>query len=137
MICQTPSEDPCSRVTSPAEAMGYAEALLTTSARPGCEFWSTAAVVPLAGMLYSASPRGNNEGVGWLARAAAATTEEGLADTAQGWRSAIPYLADQPLLDNALLRALELSPRQRDSLVMTMRDALSPWIHTESSDERE
>ena len=60
-----------------------------------------------------------------------------LADTAQGWRSAIPYLADQPLLGNALQRALELDPRQRDSLVMTMRDALSPWIRTESRDERE
>ena len=35
MICQTPNDDPCSRVTSPAEAMKYAEALLTTSAEAG------------------------------------------------------------------------------------------------------
>jgi hypothetical protein len=136
MICQTPSDDPCSRVTSPAEAMEYAEALLTTPDKAGCDFWATAAVGPLAGMLYAASPRGNNEGVGWLARAAAGNTHEALADTAQGWRCAIPYLADQPLLGNALQRALELSPRQRDSLVMTMRDVLSLWVHTEGRYKR-
>lgn len=137
MICQTPSNDPCARVTSPAEAVEYAQALLTTSARPGCEFWAEAAVGPLAGMLYAASPRGNNEGVRWLVTAAAATTPEALADTAQGWRSAVPYLADQPVLGNSLQRALELDPRQRDSLVMTMRDALAPWMDTESRDGRE
>ncbi|SOJ57022.1 hypothetical protein MSIMFB_04500 [Mycobacterium simulans] len=137
MICQTPNDDPCSRVTSPAEAVEYAEALLTSSAKPGCEFWAAGAVGPLAGMLYAASPRGNNEGIGWLTRVAAATTPEALADTAQGWRSAIPYLTDQPILGNALQRVLELDARQRDSVVMTMRDALAPWIHTESRDERE
>ena len=62
MITQTPSDDPCSRVSSPAEAVEYAEALLSTSAKPGCEFWAAAAVGPLAAMLYAASPRGNNGG---------------------------------------------------------------------------
>ncbi|MEE6140600.1 hypothetical protein SKC41_30350 [Mycobacterium sp. 050128] len=136
MITQTPNDDPCSRVTSPAEAVEYAEGLLTASAKPGSEFWGAQAVGPLAGMLYAASPRGNNKGVVWLVRAAAATTPEALADTAQGWRSAIPYLADQPPLSNALQRALQLDPRQRDSLVITMRGALAPWIRTESHYER-
>ncbi len=137
MITQTPSDDPCSRVSSPAEAVEYAEALLSTSAKPGCEFWAAAAVEPLAAMLYAASPRGNNGGVGWLVRVAAANTPDALADTAQGWRGAVPYLADQPILSNAVQHALELNTRQRDSLVMTMRDAVSPWIQTESRDERE
>lgn len=137
MISQTPSNDPCARVTSPAEAVEYAQAPLTTSAGPGCEFWAETAVGPLAAMLYAASPRGNNEGVQWLVTAPAATTPEALADTAQGWRSAVSYLADQPVLGNSLQRALELDPRQRDSLVMTMRDALAPWCDTESRDGRE
>ena len=137
MICQTPNDDPCSRVTSSAEAVEYAEALLkTAAARPGCEFWAVAAVGPLAAMLYAASPRGNNNGVRWLV-AAAGNTQLALADTAQGWGSATPYLVGQPVLGNALRRARELCQRQRDSLVMTMRDALSPWMGTERRDERE
>ena len=146
MICGTPNDDPCSRVTSPAEAVEYAEALLTSSAKPGCEFWAAAAVEPLAGMLYAASPRGNNEGIGWLLRATAATPDHVPGDSAQAratrrwgpsWDSAIAYLAEEPRLSNALQRVLKLKPRQRDSLVMTMRDALAPWILTESRDERE
>jgi hypothetical protein len=139
MVCRPPNDDPCSRVTSAADAVENAQALLTAAARPGCEFWAAAAVGPLAGMLYAASPCGNNGGVGWLARAAAANTDEAVADTAQAraarrwgvsWHGAIAYLADQPMLGNALQGALELRPRQRDSVLMTMRDALSPWIDT-------
>lgn len=146
MIYETPSDDPCSRITSPAQAVECAEALLTTSAEPGCEFWAAAAVGPLAGMLYAASPRGNNEGIGWLTRATTATPDHAPGDSAQAraarrWGpscdSALAYLAEEPRLRNELQRALKLTPRQRDSLVMTMRDALAPWIRTESRDERE
>jgi hypothetical protein len=140
MITQTIyPDDPCSRVTSPAAAVENAEALLTAAARPDgdLEFWSTAAIVPLAGMLYAASPRGNNEGIAWPVRSATAKTPEALADTAQNWRNAIRYVADQPRLSDALQRGLELDPRQRDSLVLTMRDALAPWMHTENGDESE
>jgi hypothetical protein len=105
MICQTPNDDPCSRVTSSAEAVEYAEALLkTAAAKPGCEFWAAAAVGPLAAMLYAASPHGNNKGAGWLAAVAAGNTCDALGDAALGWQWAIPYLADQPLLGNALER---------------------------------
>ena len=140
MVCRPPNDDPCSQVTSAADAVENAQALLTAAARPGCEFWAAAAVGPLAGMLYAASPCGNNGGVGWLARAAAANIDEAVADRAQAraarrwgasWHGAIAYLADQPMLGNALQGALELRPRQRDSLLMTVRDALSPWIDTE------
>ncbi|WP_142279607.1 hypothetical protein [Mycobacterium arosiense] len=135
MICQTPNDDPCSRVTSSAEAVEYAEALLkTAAARPGCEFWAAAAVGPVAAMLYAASP---HKGAGWLAAVAADNTRDALGDAGLGWQWAIPYLADQPLLGNALERVLDLQPRQRDSLVMTMRDALSSWIRAERHDERE
>jgi hypothetical protein len=127
-------DDPCARVTSPAAAAENAEALLTAAARSDgdLEFWSTAVVVPLAGMLYAASPRGNNEGVAWLVRSATGKPPETLADTAQNWRNAIPYLADQRRLSDALQRGLELDPRQRDSLVLMIRDALAPWMHSES-----
>ncbi|PJE16043.1 hypothetical protein [Mycobacterium sp.] len=126
-------------MTSAADAVENAQALLTAAATPGCEFWAAAAVGPLAGMLYAASPCGNNGGVGWLARSAAANTGEAVAETAQAraarrwgasWHGAIAYLADQPMLGNALMRTLAMDPRQRDSVSMTMRDALSPWLDT-------
>lgn len=146
MICQTPNDDPCSRVTSPAEAVEYAEALLVTSAKAGREFWAAAAVGPLAGMLYAASPRGNNEGIEWLIRATAAIPDHASGDSARvratrrwgpSWDSAIACLAEQPRLSNELQSALKLHPRQRDGLVMMIRDALSPWRQAESCDEHE
>ncbi len=121
MFHRTPNDDPCSWVTSPAEAVEYAEALLTTSAKPGCEFWAAAAVGPLAGMLYAASPRGNNEGIEWLTRATAAIPDHAPGDSAQAraarrwgpsWDSAIAYLAEEPRLSNTLQSALKLDPRQ-------------------------
>jgi hypothetical protein len=130
--CNTPSDDPTALVTSPAQALECAEALLNNaSARPGGDsLWAAAAVAPLASLLYAASPRGNSNGVGWLV-AAAGSAQDGLSAIALGWHSAMPYLADQPLLGNALQRALKCHPRQRDSLVMTICDALSPWMGSE------
>lgn len=147
MISYPPHDDPCSRVTSPAQALECAEALLNASTTPGCDLWAAQAVAPLAGMLYAASPRGNNEGIPWLTRATATLPDHAPADTARvraarrwgpSWHSAIAYLTEEPLLSNALRRTLdELHPRQRDSLLMTMRDALSPWRQTQGGEERE
>ncbi len=136
MICRTPNDDPCSRLTSPAEAIECADALLSSSAVPGSEFWAAAAVGPLAAVLYAASPRGNREGIRWVTQAVAAIPDDAPADSAQAraarrwspsWDSAIAYLGGQAHLSSALQRARELRPRQRDSIVMTMREALSPW----------
>jgi hypothetical protein len=144
-VISSPSDgDPCTQVTSPAEAVECAEALLNASTKPGCGLWAARALTPLAGLLYAASPRGNNEGIRWLTRAAATLPDQGAADNARtraarrwgpGWHRALTYLADEPLLSNALSRTLELHPRQRDSLVMTIREALSPW--TQCGGERE
>lgn len=147
MLCPTPDDDPCSRVTSPTEALECAEALLNASMKPGCDVWTTQAVAPLAAMLYAASPCGNNEGIRWLTRATATLPHPVPAHTARvraarrwgpSWHSAIAHLGEEPLLSNALGRALdELHPRQRDSLLMTMRDALSPWAQTQGGDDGE
>ncbi|BBC69081.1 hypothetical protein MMRN_p0500 (plasmid) [Mycobacterium marinum] len=94
-------------------------------------------------MLYAASPRGNNEGIGWLMRATAVNPEHALGSGARAlaarrwdpsWDSAITYLDGEPLLSDGLQRALELLTCQRDSLVMRMREACSPWGKTESRD---
>lgn len=138
MVCRRPNDDPCSQVTSAADALENAQALLTAAARPGCEFWAAAAVGPLAGMLYAASPCGNNGGVGWLGRAAAANTDEGVADTAQAraarrwgasWHGAIAHLADQPMLGNALTRTLARPPPARQSLDDDARYGLAVARH--------
>ncbi len=47
---------------------------------------------------------------------------------APGWHSAARYVADQPLFRNALLRTLAMDPKQRDSIALTMRKAVTPWM---------
>lgn len=141
MLGQIRNDDPCSRVTSPAEAVEYAEVLLTTSGKPGSEVWAAAAVGPLAGLLYAASPRGNNEGMRWLVQATTSIPNPAVRDSAQAraarrwvpsWDSALAHLTEQPRLSQALHNALKLEPRQRNCVVMTIREALSPWIQSES-----
>ncbi|GAB4667392.1 hypothetical protein [Mycobacterium avium] len=146
MICSAPYDDPCSRVTSPAQAFECAQALLNATTKPGGDIWAAQAVAPLAAMLYAASPRGNNEGIRWLTRATATLPHAAPAHTAHSraarrwgpsWHSAITHLDQQPLLSSALRRTLEMTPRQRDSLLMTMRHALSPWAQRQGGDDGE
>ena len=125
--------DPTELVTTPADAMESAEVLLGRSLAGAtgvdCDsVWATAAQVPLAAMLYAGSARGNGEGVGWVLLALDRLVEDDNGRGSPGWLDAARHVADQPLLGNALLRTLEMDPRQRDSIVIAMRDGLSPWI---------
>lgn len=97
-------------------------------------------------MLYAASPCGNNEGIRWLMRATAGEPDPAPDHTARvraarrwapSWYGAMAQLGREPILNTALGRALEMDPRQRDSLLMTMRDALSPWAQREGGDDGE
>ncbi|OBG75824.1 MULTISPECIES: hypothetical protein [unclassified Mycobacterium] len=133
-------------MTSPADAFECAEALLHARTKPGGDIWAAQAVGPLAAMLYAASPCGNNEGIRWLMRATATLPDPAPDHTARvraawswrpSWHGAIAHLGQEPVLSTALRRALEMDPRQRESLLMTMRDALSPWARRQGSDDGE
>ena len=47
---------------------------------------------------------------------------------APGWHSAARHVSRQPLFRNALMRTLAMDPRQRDSIALTMRKAVTPWM---------
>lgn len=101
-------DDPTILVTSPSEAMTTAQALLD-SAAAGRDYhydvWATAAVAPLAAMLYAASPARNSQGISWVVQAATTIDTDTDADR-PSWRNTIAALDDQPLLSNSLERVL-------------------------------
>ncbi|WP_101953397.1 type IV secretion system protein VirD4 [Mycobacterium intracellulare] len=127
-------DDPTILVTSPSEAMTTAQALLD-SAAAGRDYhydvWATAAVAPLAAMLYAASPARNSQGISWVVQAATTIDTDTDADR-PSWRNTIAALDDQPLLSNSLERVLGWDTRQRDSVAITLRDALLPWLPVEN-----
>ena len=45
-----------------------------------------------------------------------------------GWQMAANIVGDMPLLRNALERTLAMDPKQRDSIALTMRKAVMPWM---------
>ena len=124
------SSDPTHLVTTIADAMTVAGALLhTPRAGLDCDsIWTSAAEWPLSAMLYAASACGNGKGIGWVKLAVDNLEKDDNRADAPGWYSAAEAVGDQPLFRDALLRTLDLNPVQRESILMTMRDALWPWI---------
>jgi hypothetical protein len=122
--------DPTKLLTTPADALTTAGALLDSprAGRDCGSIWSSVAEAPLAAMLYAASACGNGKGIGWVVLAVDNLQKDDRDREAPGWHSGARYVAGQPLFRNALLRTVDMDRRQRDSIVMTMRDALSPWM---------
>ena len=121
--------DPTSILSTPTDAIDTAQALLhfPSAGVVSGSIWASAATVPLAAMLYAASARGNGKGITWVLQAVDNVHEDTACAAAAGWRAAARYVGDQKLFRGALQRALDMDPRQRDSIVITMRAALSPW----------
>jgi hypothetical protein len=121
--------DPTKLLSEPADATTVARALLhgpRGDVHRG-SLWKSVAATPLAAMLYAASTCGNGKGIEWVLMAVNNLQEDNASPDAPGWHSAARDAAAVPVLQDALLRTLSMDPRQRDSIVMTMRDALSPW----------
>jgi hypothetical protein len=121
--------DPTTLLTTSADAVTTAGVLLhVPRAGLDCDsVWTAAAELPLAALLYAGSACGNGKGIGWVVRAVDNPHQvDGYPDEV-GWLSAARDLAAQPLFGDALRRTLDMNPRQRDSLLMTLRDAVSPW----------
>jgi hypothetical protein len=118
--------------------------------------WEANSESPLAAMLYAASP-GNKRGIAaasrhdmvgieWVLHAVdniikpkppkqpkRSNGQEALElpvptrPQPPGWYSAAEAVRDVPLFRNALRRTLDMDSRQRDSIALTMRKAVSPW----------
>ena len=126
-------EDPTLGIGWPKDALDVADALLESV--PGQhiseQLWASLAAVPLAGLLYAASPCGNGEGIAWIGHASA-NTACSMFEHRAGEAADICLRAGVPLLADGLLRAAGLMPRQRDSVREMIRLAVAPWFLAES-----
>lgn len=137
--------DPTTAISNPDEALTVAETMLATSgvgfggATSGATvssggLWESTAAAPLAALLYAASPCGNRQGMPWVLNAA---ENYGLPDPnddsgpanipAESWMKAY-QLCPHPLLAEPLLSMLTMDPRMRDSVAITARKAIKPWL---------
>ena len=136
--------DPTSAITSADEALTVAETMLATS---GVGFggassgqtvaagglWENSASAPLACLLYSASPLRNNQGMPWVLRAVGTRGDK--QDDANhpgeidypSWKTAYA-LCPHGDLREPLMELTGMDGRLRDSVAITMKKAITPWI---------
>lgn len=135
------SFDPTKLISTPDQAVTMANTMMQMSAvglGSGVDqvsdagIWEANTEAPLAAMLYAASPRGNNKGIGWVLLAVDNMTKPNpkarAATDVPGWYSAARENASLPLFRNALMRTLAMDAKQRDSIALTMRKAVTPWM---------
>jgi hypothetical protein len=129
--------DPTAAICTPQEALTVAETIMqmaTVGFGSGADqvsdggIWESQAAGPLAALLYAASPAGNNEGIRWVLRAVDNIDEK--RGREPGWYQAAALCHRFEVLALGMLRILEMEPRQRDSVAITMRKAVTPWLRT-------
>jgi hypothetical protein len=134
---QVRSFDPTALITTPDQAVTAANTMMQMSAvglGSGIDqvsdagIWEANTEAPLAAMLYAASPCGNGKGIEWVLLAVDNLQKDDDNPDAPGWHCAAQYVAQQPLFRNALLRTLAMDTKQRDSIALTMRKAVTPWM---------
>lgn len=79
--------------------------------------------VPLRGL-----PAGNSKGMSWVLTAVDNIDPEN--STEPGWVQAAALCYEYPTLAMGMARIMEMDPRQRDSVAITMRKAITPWLRT-------
>jgi type IV secretion system protein VirD4 len=132
--------DPTASIFTPHEALTVAETIMqmaTVGFGSGADqvsdggIWESQAAGPLAALLYAASPAGNNEGMGWVLRAVDNLDADRRSEP--GWHQAAYVCHRFEVLALGMLRILDMEPRQRDSVAITMRKAITPWLRTSFS----
>ncbi len=129
--------DPTSAITNPGEALTIAETIMqmaTVGLGSGADqvsdggVWESQAAGPLAAFLYAASPRpnGNGGGMDWVLQAVDNLDPEDAVNP--GWVTAAALCRNFPVLAVGMARILDFDPRQRDSVAITMRKAITPWL---------
>jgi len=131
------SFDPTVSIDSPAEALTVAETIMqmsTVGLGSGADqvsdggIWESQAAGPLAAFLYAASPRGNGLGMSWVLTAVDNIDPEQF--DSPGWAQAAAWCRDYEVLALGMMRILDMDARQRDSVAITMRKAITPWLRT-------
>lgn len=133
--------DPTVSIKTPMEAQTVAENIMqmaTVGLGSGADqvsdggIWESQAAGPLAAFLYAASPAVSRDGVGlgmnWVLRAVDNIDPEKRNEP--GWAQAAALCHRYETLALSMMRTLEMEPRQRDSIAITMRKAITPWLRT-------
>lgn len=110
--------------------MDMAQALLDGA--PAQELFASAAVVPLAGLLFAGSVAGQGSGIDWVGQALVNTeAATGVAGWAQAQQLCLAAVAHSPgvrLLAAALDRVESWEPRQREAICAAMHRAIAPLV---------
>lgn len=130
------SFDPTKTIHTPDQAVTAANTMMAMSAvglGSGADqvsdsgIWESNTEGPLAAMLFAAAT--NNLGMDWVLLAVdnIEISKDGSGGQ-PGWQRAAELVQDMPLFHNALVRTLKMDPKQRDSIALTMRKAVMPWM---------
>jgi hypothetical protein len=113
--------DPTNTIATAEQAQVLAHAMLRLAPDPSEGLWQTISEPMLTVLLHTASPAGRGGGLPWVDTAvnALATTDSGDAAGAVGISDAAAR--------SCLSRLNEFSGRQRDSIIVTLRQAVTPW----------
>jgi hypothetical protein len=131
------SFDPTALITTPDEAVTVGNTMMQMAAvgtGSGIDqvsdggIWENNTEAPLAAMLYAASPCGNGKGIGWVLLATDNMQKDDKHPDKPGWHAAAREVSNLPLLHNGLMRTLDMDVRMRDSIALTMRKAVTPWM---------
>lgn len=140
--------DPTALISNLNDAKATAQSLLSTSAialsgsafRQGSDPgpWDQLALAPLVCLLYAASPEATGQGMEWTLAASENVEIENLLGTFQtswkpGWACAAAWTED-PLFMARVRAVLEMEPKQRDSVKMTVTKVLTAWLLTSERD---
>lgn len=118
------ASDPTLAIASRAEALDAALTLLNnaTPRSAAAALWANAAYRPLAALLYTASPRGNGQGITWVRTVANSLRNDGTDAWSQAEETCTRTTPD-PVLTQGLARAALFDHRQRDSIAEAIATA--------------
>lgn len=131
--------DPTVTIDNPYEALTVGETIMqmatvglgsTINQVSDGGVWESQAAGPLAAFLYAASrsPNCNKKGMAWVLEGVD-NIDPKRVDVA-GWAQAASFCSDFPTLAVGMRAIMEMDPRQRDSVAITMRKAITPWLRT-------
>ncbi|OPX07373.1 type IV secretory system conjugative DNA transfer family protein [Mycobacterium sp. AT1] len=130
------SFDPTKMISTPDQAVTAANTMMQMSAvgmGSGADsvsdagIWESNTEGPLAAMLFAASQ--NEKGMDWVLLAVDNMEwDDEKLPVEPGWQLAAMAVDNYPLFYNALRRTLDMDPKQRDSIALTMRKAVMPWM---------
>ncbi len=120
--------DPTATIRTASDAVFAAATLMREAALVRPEFamrdphgiWRSHAEMPLASLLYAASPAGCGGGMRWAVRALDNTDPEPTAEP--GWRQVEQLCRGHAFLVTAAARAIDGDDRQRHSMLLVLHD---------------